>query len=513
MKLSWWIFQKFLSDYNTEIFYTEDSISIEEVRLYDKDGQTGKKLSENILYLWNVKDLFQNGTAINLRWNSQRLQKYIEYSTPVICFTVSGYMVVSETSINCVLNRILDAFSVYARWGESCVQKINEGCTLAELLNLGEKQLGFPLLIVDASQYVIAQSTGMEGTVGSETWEKNGTLTSFPSEVLKKFNQLHADSFEKKRTFFLPEDVFPSQAYCKHIFLNEERLATLILPIHKSVKEASTYLSHALEIFSGFIQQWMEQSHSEDATSQLTSYFARTLDNSEQASPYLNHRLALFGWEEFCRKQLYILQSASEQIHFDSYLSRIFSDNFNGTYAIPYHKKIVILVNQDILKKESFEENLCFQMQKNNYYGVVGLTYTNMKHTSEAYYQCDLLLQQAVPEKGVLIDCQKQAMTYITDLVKRNAVFDLIHPIVRDLRKYDAENKTDFYKTLFCYLKNERNHQRTATELYIHRNTLFLRLSKIQSIWKLNLEDAQERFYLLYSFYQDGFFQDNYPIP
>ena len=67
------------------------------------------------------------------------------------------------------------------------------------------------------------------------------------------------------------------------------------------------------------------------------------------------------------------------------------------------------------------------------------------------------------------------------------------------LHSYDAVHNTSYCKTLFAYLKNERNAVATAQELYVHRNTLRNHLNKIAEITGSDFDDADVRFHLLIS--------------
>lgn len=78
-------------------------------------------------------------------------------------------------------------------------------------------------------------------------------------------------------------------------------------------------------------------------------------------------------------------------------------------------------------------------------------------------------------------------------------------PALTAIKEHDRQYKTEYYRTLFCFLRNERRHRPTAEELFIHRNTLFQRLERLQALWPLDLDDNEERFYLLFSFYQDQY--------
>lgn len=66
-----------------------------------------------------------------------------------------------------------------------------------------------------------------------------------------------------------------------------------------------------------------------------------------------------------------------------------------------------------------------------------------------------------------------------------------------DLARYDRLHHTDYVKTLDCYLRCERNLALTSKELFIHRNTLIYRVSRLSRLLDCDLEDAAVRLRLL----------------
>jgi len=73
---------------------------------------------------------------------------------------------------------------------------------------------------------------------------------------------------------------------------------------------------------------------------------------------------------------------------------------------------------------------------------------------------------------------------------------ELAHYLPRGLLKlvqYDQSNKTDFVKTLECYLKNGGIGNRAAAELFIHYKTLQYRLERIAQITEINLSSGERR--------------------
>ncbi|MDQ3704340.1 MAG: helix-turn-helix domain-containing protein [Chloroflexota bacterium] len=66
---------------------------------------------------------------------------------------------------------------------------------------------------------------------------------------------------------------------------------------------------------------------------------------------------------------------------------------------------------------------------------------------------------------------------------------DLLEP----LRQYDREHHGDLLKTLSAYLRHGGNSAQTANALFIHRNSLRYRLSRIQALTALDPDDPDAR--------------------
>ena len=83
-----------------------------------------------------------------------------------------------------------------------------------------------------------------------------------------------------------------------------------------------------------------------------------------------------------------------------------------------------------------------------------------------------------------------------TDLPSRH----LAAPELLTLLDYDRKHGTSYFLTLRTFLANERSMPQSAQEMIIHRTTLIYRLKKIQAITGLDLDDPDQRLYLLLSF-------------
>lgn len=98
-------------------------------------------------------------------------------------------------------------------------------------------------------------------------------------------------------------------------------------------------------------------------------------------------------------------------------------------------------------------------------------------------------------------------MTYMLDLCRsafaqrtgHERQIYLCHPAVLDLGNYDREHHTDLFKVLYTYLKCCKNLARTGRALNYHRNTIMNKISRIEAITGLSLDEDEIYPILLFS--------------
>ena len=72
---------------------------------------------------------------------------------------------------------------------------------------------------------------------------------------------------------------------------------------------------------------------------------------------------------------------------------------------------------------------------------------------------------------------------------------------LENMNAYDIENATEFLPTLKSYIFNLKNTKETASELHIHRNTLLYRINKIEELFGITLDSAEDFLYIMMIFY------------
>jgi DNA-binding PucR family transcriptional regulator len=72
-------------------------------------------------------------------------------------------------------------------------------------------------------------------------------------------------------------------------------------------------------------------------------------------------------------------------------------------------------------------------------------------------------------------------------------------PILKKIEEYDNVNGTLLKESLEAYLESGRNIQKAAERLYMHKNTLYYRLKRIEDFFNLDLNDENLCFNLQFS--------------
>ena len=87
----------------------------------------------------------------------------------------------------------------------------------------------------------------------------------------------------------------------------------------------------------------------------------------------------------------------------------------------------------------------------------------------------------------------------INSLEKDASLQSFCHPQILSLKKHDDDSGSEYVKTLYHYLLCGKKLTEAADSLFIHRNTLKYRLSRIQELVDYNFNDTENVFQTLAS--------------
>ncbi len=235
--------------------------------------------------------------------------------------------------------------------------------------------------------------------------------------------------------------------------------------------------------------------------------FKALIEDREVDDTDLQMVLSVMGWKENDRYVLTVLQSQDERLAIASertVQNQLFA-TFPGSFSFFYDQRLCVIVDltQMGMPFPVIRSRFAPILRDSLLYGGASFPIDDLFMLSDAYRQAVFALNQSFRQRQSkwLLTFEDCAVTFLLNQTGPRFPPDKIaSPALQFLRAYDREKGTDYYNTLRCYLQNERSIPRTSAALIIHRTTLEYRLEKIQSLIHLDLEDVDNRLYLLLSF-------------
>lgn len=482
MNLSMWIFSDWFGDEVESREISSGRMCIEGIRLYSEEAD----LNRRILYIGTSDSFFHDG----------RKNIILKNQNDIITLK-------SEDLISSV-NKVNDAFFYFNYWYNKCTSLLKDGGTLQELLELSTEMFPTPVIIVDSAQTFVAISSPKASFQDSNLWKDSVSSGHVPDEMLKQFNLAHQDCYAYTGIFPVDPEFFFVKSYCKHIFNDSSRCASVILKVPG--EDYSQGRLQIFDVFTNLVRDWIIAFGEEDSVFRIQSYFAKALSGEENGINGMNRQTSLFGWDNGCTKNLYVIETDKELRYLNSQIINEITNESGGVYAMIYDNRIVVLTNRDIVDQISFDTKIRSFLSIHSSRSAVSFSFSDMKSIGQAYNLAVDVLEHNPDTPGVLYSFQENSLRQAAKILAGHGFVTLLHPIVNVLKEYDEKNGSSLYQTLFSYLRNERSNVITSEELFVHRNTLIQRLRKITSIWNLDLDNPDERFYILLSLYLDHYF-------
>lgn len=163
---------------------------------------------------------------------------------------------------------------------------------------------------------------------------------------------------------------------------------------------------------------------------------------------------------------------------------------------------IVLVCNQEKNEIENLIGILIGYMQVNHFVAGMSLPFRHLEQLRCYHRQALEAVSYACREgkKSSVNDFYDYAISYIIETSDQDALLCACHPDILGLAEEDSKNHGDRLNTLCTYLNMERSLLNTAKALYIHRNTLVYRITKIIDSLHYDIEDVYCRDYMKLTF-------------
>ncbi len=418
----------------------------------------------------------------------------------VICINRNDYFVVHESTIEEVYERIQDTIDFYEEWDLQVRDRIEEKCSLQEIAVRGADILKSMLVIMNAG-FIVQAVAGKEyaGHIPNSDLEDLQMEAGLPLSHVTSYGDFLKDHLNEKEPYLFVEPVNNVRSMTKNILFNGWLWGFCFFSMRENdVPESSMQL---FQVIYDQILHWSDRRGFLPERPEQNSVFMDLLTGrseltKEQLWEYLNR----LGWAETDEKYVCVLTEHYGNSLIYLRLIHQITQTFSQCYILEIEGMVVLVVNSTHLPIEVLTAQLPRILSGSSVHIGISYPFQNMNHLPQHLEQARIALENALQKNIPMSFCSDCAISYTRNLIRKNQGVDLEHPILRQIRRFDLKNGTQYYRTLQDYVMEERSVQRTAEALHIHKNTLLYRIRKMQELFPLYLSDREERMRLLLSF-------------
>lgn len=406
----------------------------------------------------------------------------------VICIHENDYLILNTDDENQVMNDIMDAFDYYNDWSDRLNSDLRT-LSLQEILDSSIDVLGATLMLADASYYILAHAETVDGNLDDDAYQAVRAHGIMGIEHILNIERDAKIREYRRRSYIQYTGGFSIDPSVRNLFTGGNHWGWLI-----SVSFAQTRGKMDIQDELGdILEQWMLLNQESQKQWEQSGVFLSILDGTYAGKDSVYYELLLLGWQQAEEKWVYAFTEPERSLAIIHKVEQLSS----GVQALIYEECLLAFFHGSALERQRFEHHLRYLLEQSGCRCGISPGFTDIFLLKEQYR-----LAQAAAEHASDLLCpfENSALQYALSVLKQHCGTWLTHPALELLRKYDKENHTFFYETCYEYLRWERSYVKTAQVMGLHRNTLLYRISRIQEITGMDLEDPQIRIHLILSF-------------
>lgn len=173
---------------------------------------------------------------------------------------------------------------------------------------------------------------------------------------------------------------------------------------------------------------------------------------------------------------------------------------FDSHYILIHEDSICQVINltQSRYSQGEISRRLHLFLNNNDYVAGLSSLFQGFPRIWNYLQQAMLVAEHHKPEPDCRIfSFEKNVLSILLENARGRYSGELYFTdAIQRLLKYDQENDSELVKTLKHYLENNLSTSRTQEQLHVARTTCLYRISRIESISRLNLKDPDTQLYL-----------------
>lgn len=499
MKLSMeMLYDALAEEYTLSSFDSRRGLSME---LKNAGILTGSSPEPGIVYLVEARRL-------PVRWKHTGKTFLIVIGTiPESYFEESNviYFCVEDNRFGVVFNSVLRVFSRCQELDLAVRSAALEEDAPEHLCSMLSGFLRSPMIVFDEALRLAYCSPEAEGLLEWETDTYSG-MRVLPTEFINQLNLVYMDAAENfvNDAVLLRDDRLP---YNLITTLNGKN--DYIITIFETGRILTRSMLQVVSYCNEYILRLYEAARGKNPASNCLEGLIRSLlDGTKYSANDLEIQLESVGWkssDNCCCIVVHEPYNRSNSKSLATFCLKV-EKQFKACVALTYSDQAVVVVN---LAKSG-----CTPRDIPNRIGILireGLLKAGISFKYWIFEATPIYYKQACSayEMGEIYNpsnwcymfedvALRYFMHYGSSVIPPR---HLCHPALVELHRYDVTNGTDLLRTLETYVGNNCNAVTASNLLFIHRNTFYQRMARIQELLNLNLDNPDVRLYLQLSTY------------
>ncbi|MEJ8751082.1 helix-turn-helix domain-containing protein [Lagierella sp. ICN-221743] len=175
--------------------------------------------------------------------------------------------------------------------------------------------------------------------------------------------------------------------------------------------------------------------------------------------------------------------------------NRFILDNPQYLFSILNQNHLILLINKTRLNRNKLEDEILEYITKYNLKYYSHDLKNKLSNFNKVYDLSKFIFDNEVP---VSSDGQEELHSLMKPLLGQIDFLEILIPeILKPLLEHDLEKNSEFLKTLYLYLTEERSLIKVAEIMDIHRNSVVYRINRLSEIVDIDFEDSKTRYNLL----------------
>lgn len=428
---------------------------------------------------------------------------------PAVAFDMKRHDIAWTTrnvSLSKVADLVNETIATYEDWISDVHRSLSGNQPLRAIGELSEKVLDGPIWMWDCQYQTIFHVMTKSRYALPELYKFHNDNEPFPIEEMNAINDTFRD-LQKERLPYLLPPMFGYYSLCYNLYSGNRFTGTISLDCVS--KDATTREQALLKLLGDIISQNLSwQTHiSKHASFAMRALTDQLLQGQQVSTDKLCASLSKRGWSVDDPYRCFVAQAEEGIKYPEGFLIPIAErvcDKVRETIFNVSDGNLVFITNVvtfSVTEIENLPQTIFERLKWEKMQAVVGASsvfsnYENLYYFKKQAEEAIILGMKQDRSKAVFI-----FEDYIIQAIVMRCTADsipdtLVPSTLLRLQAYDKAHDGDLATVLRTYLDNNLSTNKTAQDLYIHRNTLLSRLKKIEEVGRIDLEDNNTRFLL-----------------